>query len=144
MNGINAPEVSAVEVADQFGRTSKRLGRAFDDALARHGATTPRARVLLEVAARGPSRLTVIAAAVGIAQGTASEMADALVREGLLARREDPSDRRAILLETTSLGLAQSERWRGAYEQAAGDLFQPLSPAQRAQLMRLLEALEPS
>ena len=143
MTEIKASEASAVAVADQFGRTAKRLGRAFDDALARHGVTTPRARAVLEVAGRGPSRLSVIAAAIGIAQGTASEMADALVREGLLARREDPSDRRAILLEATPLGLAQAERWRGAYEQAAADLFQPLSPAERSQLLRLLEAIEP-
>jgi DNA-binding MarR family transcriptional regulator len=68
-------------------------------------------------------------------------MTDALVREGLLARREDPSDRRAVLLEATPPGLDRAERWRGACEQAAADLFQPLSAGQRAELLQLLQAL---
>jgi DNA-binding MarR family transcriptional regulator len=141
MARVEGSGVSAVAVADQFGRTGKRLARAFDDALARHGVTMPRARALLEVAANGPMRLAAVAEAIGIAQGTASEMTDALVREGLLARREDPSDRRAVLLEATPPGLDRAERWRGAYEQAAADLFQPLSPGQRAELLQLLQAL---
>jgi DNA-binding MarR family transcriptional regulator len=130
-------------VADQFGRTAKRLGRAFDDALAPHGVTLPRARVLLEAAYRGPLRVAAVGEAIGIAQGTASELADALVREGLLARREDPADRRAVLLHATPKGLRHAERWRAAYTRAAQDLFEPLGPTQRAQLLKLLETLEP-
>jgi len=142
MAEIRGAEVSAVEVADRFGRTAKRLARAFDDALASHGVSTPRARALLEVAAKGPVRLAAVAVAIGIAQGTASEMVDVLVRDGLLARSADPSDRRAVLLKATPPGLARAEQWRAAYEQAAADLFGPLSPAQRAQLLELLEALD--
>jgi DNA-binding MarR family transcriptional regulator len=143
MAEIKSPEASAVAVADQFGRTAKRLARAFDDALAHQSVTTPRARALLEVAANGPLRLAAVAEAIGIAQGTASEMAEALVREGLLARREDPSDRRAVLLEATSSGLARAAQWRSAYEQAAADLFRPLSSVQHAELLKLLEILDP-
>jgi DNA-binding MarR family transcriptional regulator len=143
MAEIRSPEASAFAVADQFGRTAKRLARAFDDALAHQGVTTPRARALLEVAANGPMRLAAVAEAIGTAQGTASEMADALVRDGLLARSEDPSDRRAVLLNATPLGMARAEQWRSAYEQAAADLFRPLSPTQRTELLKLLETLEP-
>jgi DNA-binding MarR family transcriptional regulator len=88
-------------------------------------------------------RLAAVAEAIGIAQGTASEMADTLVRDGLLARAEDPSDRRAVLLEATPSGLARAEQWRGAYERAAADLFGPLGPAQRTELLKLLVTLDP-
>lgn len=135
--------VPTAALADQFGRTSKRLARAFDDALATHGVSTPRARVLMEVASSGPTRLAAVGAAVGIAQGTASELADALVREGLLTRRADPSDRRAVLLEVTAEGQAHADRWRAAYETAAADLFAALSQPQRTELLTLLQTLEP-
>ena len=140
---IEPADASAVVVADQFGRTAKRLGRAFDDALAPHGVTLPRARVLFEVADGGPMRVAAVGAAIGIAQGTASEIADALVREGLLTRSEDPADRRAVLLHATAEGLLHAERWRASYTQAVEDLFEPLGPTQRAQLLELLKTLEP-
>jgi DNA-binding MarR family transcriptional regulator len=135
--------ISAVTVADQFGRTGKRLGLAFDDALAAYGVTTSRARVLIEVAETEPVRLSVVAAAVGIAQGTASELAEALVRDGLLSRRPDPSDRRAVLLEATRQGRDHAERWRAAYVSAAEELFGTLEDEQRAVFLALLKALEP-
>jgi DNA-binding MarR family transcriptional regulator len=134
---------SAVAVADQFGRTGKWLARAFDDALAANGESTTRARMLMEVAATGPVRLSVVAAAVGIAQGTASELAEALVRDGLLSRSPDPSDRRAVLLEATSQGLDHAERCGAAYAAAAEELFGALGDDQRATFLTLLKALEP-
>jgi len=135
--------ISAVAVADQFGRTGKRLAVAFDEALAADGVTTTRARMLIEVAQTGPARLSVVAAAVGIAQGTASELTEALVREELVSRRPDPSDRRAVLLEVTEQGRDHAERWGAAYASAADALFGGLGDEQRATFLTLLKALEP-
>lgn len=137
------PLISPVAVADQFGRTGKRLGLALDDALAAYGVTTTRARVLMEVAQTGPVRVSVVAAAVGIAQGTASDLADALVREGLLSRTPDPSDRRAVLLEATRQGHEDAQRWGAIYASTAEKLFGPLDDEQRIALLALLKALEP-
>lgn len=134
---------SAVAVADQFGRTGKWLARAFDEALAANGESTTRARVLIEVADAGPVRLSAIAAAVGIAQGTASELGESLLRDGLLSRSPDPSDRRAVLLEITTQGRDHAERCKAAYVAAAEELFAALGDEQRAAFMVLLKALEP-
>ena len=135
--------ISSVALADQFGRTGKALGLALDDALAVYGVTTSRARVLIEVAQAGPVRLSAVAAAVGIAQGTASELAEALVQEGLLSRRPDPSDRRAVLLETTGQGRDHAQQWAAAYASTAEKLFGTLEDEQRAALLTLLKVLEP-
>jgi DNA-binding MarR family transcriptional regulator len=143
MDAQPASPISSVAVADQFGRTGKRLQTAFDDALAVFGVTTSRARVLIEIAATGPVRLSVVAAAVGVAQGTASELAETLVREGLISRRPDSSDRRAVLLEATEQGCTDAQQWGAAYASAAEDLFGTLGDAQRAGLLSLLQALEP-
>jgi DNA-binding MarR family transcriptional regulator len=135
--------ISAVAVADQFGRTGKALQSAFDEALDVYGVTLSRARVLIEVANAGPVRLSIVAAAVGIAQGTTSELAESLVREELLTRRPDPSDRRAVLLETTEQGRDHAKRWGAAYATTAEELFGTLDEEQRATLFALLKALEP-
>jgi DNA-binding MarR family transcriptional regulator len=135
--------ISAVAVADQFGRTAKRLGLALDDAFAAHGVTTSRARVLMEAVEAGPVRLSVVAAVVGIAQGTASELVESLVRDGLLSRRADPSDRRAVLLEATEQGRDQAQLWGAVYASTAEELFATLRDEDRAALLALLKALEP-
>jgi DNA-binding MarR family transcriptional regulator len=133
---------TAAAVADQFGRTAKRLARAFDEALAGHGVTTPRARVLMHVAGHGPTRLNRVAAEVGVAQGTASELAEALVRDGLLDRRPDPTDRRATLLQVSEQGAVEAEGWRERYGTAAEDLFAALSGTERRLLVGLLRQID--
>lgn len=78
---------TAAQVADEFSRTAKVLVRHFNERLGEHGVSTPRSRLVVEVARSQPVRLTELALAVGIAQGTASTLVDALVRDGLLERQ---------------------------------------------------------
>lgn len=136
------PMPSPVDLADRFGRTAKRLARAFDEMLAQDGVTTPRARVLMVVAERGPVRLNRVAAEVGVAQGTASELAEALVKDGLLVRRPDETDRRASLLEASASGAAEARQWRKRYASAAENLFSGLSPEDRLTLVELLRRID--
>lgn len=133
---------SPAELADRFGRTAKRLARAFDEMLARDGVTTPRARVLMLIAEQGPVRLNRVAAEVGVAQGTASELVEALVRDGLLVRSPDESDRRASLLEASESGATEALQWRKRYALAAEDLFSALSAADRLALVELLRRID--
>jgi DNA-binding MarR family transcriptional regulator len=93
---------TTAELADAFGRVAKILARKFDERLAEVGVSLPRSRALVEVTRLGPIRVTDIASAVGIAQGTASTLLDALVRDGLVARSEDPADRRVTKMIATA------------------------------------------
>ena len=83
------------ELADAFGRAGKSVMRAFDERLGEHGVSTPRSKVLAEIQRLGPVRLADLARAVGITQGTASTLVDALVRDQLVVRSTDADDRRA-------------------------------------------------
>lgn len=118
--------------------------RALDERLGDQGVSTPRSKVLFEVSRRGPVRLTDLARAVGITQGTASTLIDALVREGLIDRRADDSDRRVTLLQTTATGQRQAESWAAAYSGAAHDVFDVLSAADQHRLTELLNHLADS
>lgn len=92
----------------------------------------------------GPVRLTDLARAVGVTQGTASTLIDALVREGLVERCADDSDRRVTLLQTTDTGRRQAETWAVAYTGAAHELFGVLSNKEQVQLTELLRRLADS
>lgn len=52
----------------------------------------------------GPVRVTALATSLGLSASAGSRLVDGLVQRGLLARQEDPEDRRAKTLELTPLG----------------------------------------
>ncbi|MCV7178622.1 MarR family transcriptional regulator [Mycolicibacterium sphagni] len=140
----NQSRQRAVDLADAFGRAGKTLVRALDERLGDHGVSTPRSKVLFEVNRCGPVRLTDLARTIGITQGTASTLIDALVREGLIERSPDDSDRRVTLLKTTTAGRAQAEAWATAYTAAAEELFSILSSKEQLVMTDMLHRLADS
>ncbi|GAA1174864.1 hypothetical protein GCM10009584_15260 [Ornithinimicrobium humiphilum] len=93
--------------------------------------------------ATGPSgvRVSALAAHLGIAPRSATEVADALEAAGLLTRAPDPTDRRAVLLSLTERGRHTVAAVRERRRAAADAAVRTLSPADRAELRRLLELL---
>ncbi|MFD3485064.1 MarR family winged helix-turn-helix transcriptional regulator [Streptomyces sp. NPDC058665] len=134
-------KLTAAQVADEFSRTAKVLVRHFNERLGEHGVSTPRSRLVVEVARSQPIRLTELALAVGIAQGTASSLVEALVRDGLLERHASADDRRSVLLRVTAEGAALAEEWTAGYEAAAEELFEPLTGQQLSTLVEILRVL---
>jgi DNA-binding MarR family transcriptional regulator len=139
--GAGASAERAGVLADAFGRAGKSVVRAFDEGLGDHGVSTPRSKLLAEVLRMQPVRLAELARAVGISQGTASTLVDALVREGLVARNVDDNDRRAVRLTTTPTGTAQARSWLGDYVRVAEDIFSSLTAAEQRTLTHLLSRL---
>ena len=86
-------------------------------------------------------RLADLARAVGITQGTASTLVDALVRDQLVLRSTDADDRRAIRLSVTPHGDDQARRWLTDYLDAARDIFACFNPAEQRTLGQLLTRL---
>lgn len=81
-------------------------------------------------------------AAVGIAQGTASTLLEALVRDGRVARSEDSADRRVTKMVATPKGVQQAELWQRAYKAAAEELFAPL-PRSRWTVVDIMSPQQP-
>ncbi|WP_431875715.1 MarR family winged helix-turn-helix transcriptional regulator [Amycolatopsis sacchari] len=133
--------VPAARVADEFSRAAKVLVRHFNERLGEHGVSTPRSRLVVEVARSQPVRVTELALAVGITQGTASSLVDALVRDGLLERQASADDRRSVLLRVTPQGAALAQDWTSSYELAAEELFRPLTAEQLSTLVEILGVL---
>lgn len=95
----------------------------------------------------GPVRLSDLAAAVCVDASTLTPQAKRLEREGFVARRTDPSDRRAALLHVTRAGRLLLERMHRVREEMLGEFLGGWSERDRASaaraLTRLAESLAP-
>ncbi len=95
-------------------QTAKAVSRAFDDALAAAGGSTPVWLVLISLKTRPVSNQRELAEAVGIRGATLTHHLNAMESDGLLSRHRDPSNRRVHLVELTDEGEAMFHRLRKA------------------------------
>jgi MarR family transcriptional regulator for hemolysin len=122
--------------------TAKALSRAFDDALAAVGGTTPtwlvlRAAMSTEVATQGE-----LAAAIGVRQPTLTHHLDGLERAGLVTRTRDPGNRRVQRIAVTEAGEQLFLRLRRAAAAFEGRLHAGLDDDDVITLRTLLTQLE--
>src|SRR4030095_9330026 len=95
---------TGLEVAERLISAAHRLKQFANVQLAASHTSVPRTRLLAAVQSRPKQRMGDLAARLGITGRTLTVMVDALEQEGLLARKLDPGDRRATLLELTPAG----------------------------------------
>jgi DNA-binding MarR family transcriptional regulator len=138
------PVVLADEVAELLvglARHTREVARRDLDPL---GVTWAQVRALRAVArGDGPMRMSHVADRLGIARRSATSVVDELERRGLVERRSDPADRRAVTVQVTEKGrelLADLDRRRHA---AAGAMAAALSDEDLRTLRDLLRRLAP-
>ncbi|SRR5712691_3848236 len=90
----------------ELARTAKAVGRAFNGALVEAGGSLPIWLVLSSLKGEQWRTQHELARAVGIEGPTLTRHLDGLERAGLVVRRRDPSDRRAVQVELTAAGHA--------------------------------------
>lgn len=132
---------SDVPVGLLVSRTAKTLSRAFDDALAAAGGSTPTWLVLLAVKTGSHRTQGDLAEAVGVRQPTLTHHLDALEREGLVHREREPGNRRVQQVALTEAGEQLFLRLRRAAGSFDGRLRAGLDETQVTELRRLLAHL---
>jgi DNA-binding MarR family transcriptional regulator len=85
--------------------------------------------------------LKPVAEGLGLSLPSASRAVDGLVKRALVARTEDPSDRRQRLLSLTEGGQRLADRIMAARLEGLGQFAASLTGEQRTQLERALELL---
>ena len=128
-------------LADAFGAVARQLREKSAETLAPWDITPGHLRALRTLTRHGTMRLSELSDHLRIAPRTATEVADALQARDLVRRRADPADRRATLIEVTEHGTAILTEIRAARGTEAGRVFGRLSPADRAELARILRQL---
>lgn len=86
--------------------TSKAVGRAFNEALAAQGGSIPIWLILNGLKTERRRTQLELARAVGIEGPTLTRHLDGLEQTGLVERRRDPVDRRAVQVQLTRTGHA--------------------------------------
>ena len=103
--------------------------------------TSTQRLLLFELVEAGPLRLGPLAERAGATDPTTSRAVDGLVDAGLVVRRPDPADRRAVLHEATAHGgIVVGER-RAEVEAALDRALAGFTPAERRRLVGLLARL---
>jgi DNA-binding MarR family transcriptional regulator len=133
--------ISAEQVGERYLTVHHRMRRAVDDGMTDCGLSLARTKVLRYLC-HGPTRPSVLAAALGVAPHTITDVVDALERDHLVARQPDPTDRRAQLVALTSAGEAVLAVASATRERLLKEVFGALDPADRATMMRLLDVLD--
>lgn len=130
------------ETADLLMAAAHTLRRRFGIATARWGITPSQSRALrIVLAADEPMRLSALAERLHIVPRSATEVVDGLEGHGLVARRPDPADRRAVCVVATEEGVRLGRLIEKARQQAADELLEPLPEADRNELNRILVTL---
>lgn len=93
------------------------------------------------VAAGEPLPLGTLAERCACVRSNITQLVDRLEAEGLVARVDDPRDRRSIRAELTPEGRRRQAAGLRALEAAEKDLLAHLAPAHRAAFRELLTAL---
>ncbi|MFD0402771.1 MarR family winged helix-turn-helix transcriptional regulator [Kitasatospora sp. NPDC127121] len=145
----DAASDTAAELADTMTRAIKRIRRQTGWRLEPYGITPGQARAL-NTLAHAPGcelpdramRLSDLAERLHIAPRSATTVVDALEEAGLVERRPDPADRRAVRILLTEAGRAAVERIGQVRHEVAQEYFGEVGPDEQEVLLRVLRAAE--
>lgn len=102
--------------------------------------TLPQLRVLVMVASRGPMNLGAVARGLGVHPSNATRACDRLVNADLLSRRDDPADRRNLVLELTPSGQELVGRVMDRRRRAISAVLDRMSAEHRQALVPVLQS----
>jgi DNA-binding MarR family transcriptional regulator len=105
-------DVTSVGVVSRITRLSSRFTRALDTNFARHGLTKASFEALAALRRSGPPfelSQTALMRVLSLTPGTVSVRIRRLVDAGLAERRDDPEDRRGIIVRLTRAGATAFE-----------------------------------
>ena len=135
---------SASEAFLHLLRTGDAVFAAEGAHLAKHDISQGRFTVLmlLNRCSDQPSTPAELADEAGVARATMTGLVDTLEKDGLVTRKNDSADRRAILVQLTRSGRKLLDRVLPGYFASVTKMMQPLNGAERKQFVTLLQKIQ--
>jgi len=93
----------------RLGALTRKIHRAYNNLSLKYGITVGQSFVIFDLLANEGSSVKDIASRVQLDSPAITGFIDRLIKEGLVERREDPSDRRSLQIFLTSKGLQLAE-----------------------------------
>ena len=103
--------------------------------------TMPQAKTLYLIAAAGELHMAELVARLGVSLSTVSGLVERLVEAGWAMRRDDPADRRQVMVAITPDGIEFLDRFRELGSHQLRRLLDLLDDTDLAVVSRALEAL---
>lgn len=103
--------------------------------------TMPQAKLLYLLGASGELHMSELVTRLGVSLSTVSGLVDRVVDHGFALRREDPTDRRQVLVGLTAAGTAFIDRFRELNARQMRDLLDDLDDTELEHLRSALTAL---
>ena len=133
---------SGAPIGLQLAHSAKHVGRAFNDALAEVGGSMPTWFILTNLKGEEWRTQHELARALHIEGPTLTRHIDGLEEEGLVVRRRDTNDRRAVSVELTDAGRAKHAEMLRAVQAFNQRLLAGFSADELDELQALLGKLE--
>lgn len=140
---ITSISTAQAELGLLVARLARVWRRKADQALAAHGLSEATSHPLLILSRGGKCvRQGVLAEEMGIEGPSLVRLIDLLAAEGLVERREDPTDRRAKMLHITALGEAKTAEIIRVLTRLRADLLKDVSAEELATTFETLRRIE--
>ena len=104
-----------------------------------NGLTMPQARVLFTIFEQGDQSAGQLAERLGVSPSTITGITDRLVRQNLIQRKEDPKDRRVVLLAVTEEGASLTSEIAESSRAFLRRVFAEIPDARLAEIAAALE-----
>ncbi len=116
---------------------SRKLRAELDRRTRGKAELSPVQRYTLALLGEEPMRIRDLAERLGLAESSATRLADRLEALGLARRRADATDRRSVLLQLTPSGRAHARAVAERRRAYLVELLRRLEPDERRELVRL-------
>jgi DNA-binding MarR family transcriptional regulator len=126
------------EWSEVFMHRSMRDFRKFMDET---GLSFSQINILMRLLHGGSTGVSEIGEQLGVTNAAASQAVDRMVKDGMIARTEDPQDRRAKKLALTPKGRALIEQGIEIRSQLVEGLTEDLTPEQQSMIISALTLL---
>ena len=144
MSETSSPSRSTAidEVIAGYELLMQRLAESHAPEFLEIDITMPQAKLLYLLGALGDLRMSDLVARLRVSLSTVSGLVDRVVDHGLATRREDPADRRHVVVALTPAGSDFIDRFRELNARQMRELLDELDVAELALLRDAFGALE--
>jgi DNA-binding MarR family transcriptional regulator len=104
--------------------------------------TVAQYRMLATMAELGPTRSATLAGLLDVDASTITRMSDRLVRDGLVVRRTERADRRAVRIALSAKGTQVVEAVAARRREEFASLLRAIPASKRARVVAALEEIE--
>src|SRR5512144_589556 len=136
------PDADLERVVAAFDALMHRIMATHAPELSALDMTMSQTKAMYLVVASGPLRMSELAHRLGVTNSTATGQVDRLVELGLLARHEDPADRRQVVVTPTAEGEATLERFRELNSRRMREMLARLDAADLPTVERAVTLLD--